>query len=244
MRTLGIIGGMGPMATAYFMELIIDMTQADVDQQHIPMVVYNAPFIPDRTEYILSSMTGSGLEQKESPAKYMIEVGNALTGAGADIIAVPCMTAHFFHHELADAIPTPIIHGIEEVTSYLKAHGVQKVGVMATSGTVTADLFGSKFAKQNIDCVYPSKEKQEYVMDIIFNGVKAAKGPDMAKFHEVAKELFEAGAEVIVLGCTELSMVKRDYDIGHNFLDAMEVLAMKSVKACGSLKPAYEELIS
>ena len=85
--TLGVIGGLGPIATAHFMELIIRMPEADTDQEHLDMIIYNRPSIPDRTGYILDSTS-------PNPLPDMIRVGNALARQGAKRSAIPCMTAH------------------------------------------------------------------------------------------------------------------------------------------------------
>lgn len=225
------------MATAYFMQLMIEMTDAKTDQQHIEMIVYNAPSTPDRTSYILG-------ESQENPVIPMIEIGNKLAGEGVDYIAIPCITAHYFHEELQQKIPVPIIHGIFETVNYLAQRGYKRVGVMATDGTVQSGLFTEQLNQKDMDCVYPSAKCQQFVMDIIYRNVKAGIPIDMDKFREVSEELFANGAQVILLGCTELSMAKRDEHIGPGFLDVMEVLAKAAVERCGTLKKEYEELIT
>lgn len=237
MSRLGIIGGLGPMATAYFMQLVIQMTQADVDQDHIEMIIYNCPSIPDRTRYILG-------KSDLNPLIPMIETGKALAAAGVGTIAIPCITAHYFHDELEKEIGVPIIHGILETADYLHGRGYRRVGVMATDGTVESGLFTREFGKKGMECLYPSFEGQVCVMELIYDDVKAGKPADMDKFRRVADELFAAGAEVILLGCTELSLIKRDQPVGAGFLDVMEVLAKCSVERYGILKREYQELIT
>ena len=104
--TLGILGGLGPIATAYFMELLIQMTKAEKDQDHLQMIIYNMPQIPDRTAYILG-------KSEENPADEMIRLGKQLAAQGADCIAIPCITAHYFYEELSRGIPVPVLHGIQ-----------------------------------------------------------------------------------------------------------------------------------
>lgn len=234
---LGVIGGLGPMATAYFMQLVIEMTQADTDQEHIEMLVYNCPSIPDRTSYILG-------ESDQNPVIPMIGIGKKLVEAGADTIAIPCITAHYFHDEMERAIGVPILHGIAETAAYLKKRGYGRVGIMATDGTVKSGLFTAEFAKTGISCCYPSPEGQAAVMELIYQDVKAGRPVNMEKFRYVAQELRDGGAEVILLGCTELSLIKRDYSLGAGFLDVMEVLACCSVERFHKLKPEYRELIT
>ncbi|CDA68162.1 aspartate racemase [Clostridium sp. CAG:510] len=237
MNRLGIIGGLGPMATAYFMELVTKMTQADTDQEHIDMIIYSRPSIPDRTKYILG-------ESKESPLPAMIEVGKTLVEQHATRIAIPCITAHYFHDELENAIRVPIIHGIAETVQYLSKRGYRSAGIMATDGTVRTGLFTEELRKKNMTAIYPDETGQAYVMDLIYRNVKAGKPVDMEKFQAVADELHRKGAEVILLGCTELSLIKRDYPLQAGFLDVMEVLAKCSVESCAVLKEEYKELIT
>ena len=236
--TLGVIGGLGPIATAHFMELIIRMTEADTDQEHLDMILYNRPSIPDRTGYILDPT-------KPNPLPEMIRVGNALARQGAKLIAIPCMTAHYFHRDLTRYIEAPIVHAIHETAVHLKKHGITKAGIMATDGTVRSKLFQQELQKHGITPVIPGEQGQKCVMSVIYDDIKANRPAEMDKFYFAAKDLREQGAEAIILGCTELSLVKRDYAIGAGYLDAMEVLAQTCVRMCGGkLKEAYQNLIS
>lgn len=237
MKKLGIIGGLGPMATAYFMQLVIEMTDAAVDQDHIEMIVYSNPSTPDRTAYILG-------ESKEDPSEEMIRAGKALTAAGMDILGIPCMTAHYFHQKLMEEIGAPIIHGIRETAIYLKERGIHCAGIMATDGTIQAKIFQSVLEEYGIEVVIPDEANQKKVMHVIYKNVKAGKPAEMGKFLSAAEYLKENGAEVIILGCTELSVIKRDEKVGPGFIDALDVLARKCVLECGNLKDEYQELIT
>ena len=238
MRTLGVIGGLGPIATAHFMELIIRMTEAQTDQEHLDMIIYNRPSIPDRTSYILD-------QSKPNPLPEMIRVGNTLARQGAKLIAIPCMTAHYFHRELTRYIEAPIVHAIHETAVHLKKHGITKAGIMATDGTIRSKLFQQELEKHGITPVIPGAEGQKCVMSVIYDDIKANRPAGMDKFDLAARDLREAGAQAIILGCTELSLVKRDYPIGAGYLDAMEVLARRCVLECGGrLKEEYQNLIS
>lgn len=237
MKTLGVIGGLGPMATAYFMQLVIEMTDAASDQEHIPMIIYNCPQIPDRTSFLLG-------KSEENPGPQIIECGRKIEGAGAEMIAIPCITAHALFPEIEKELDVPVLHIIRETASYLKCEGVRKVGLEATDGTITTGVFQKELERQGIEVVLPSKEKQEMVMHIIYNNVKAGRRVDMDRFEQVEEELHEKGAEVIILGCTELSMISRDEKIGHGYLDAMEVLARAAVLQCGNLKAKYNRLLT
>ncbi|AGC68653.1 aspartate racemase [Thermoclostridium stercorarium subsp. stercorarium DSM 8532] len=237
-KKLGVIGGLGPLATACFMEMVVKMTDARTDREHIPMIVYSKPSIPDRTDFILGKSSAD-------PCTDMVEIGKILEELGADFIAVPCVTAYFFYERLCREINVPIIDMIGETAIYLKNSGVSRVGIMATDGTVTGGFLRKGLEKYGLEVVQPSASGQKLVMNMIYNGVKANMPIVMDEFYAVKNELLEAKAEVIVLGCTELSVIHRDYDIGPGCLDAMEVLAQKSVLFCGGkIKNEYRKLIT
>jgi aspartate racemase len=214
------------------------MTDAVRDQEHIEMIIFSKPSIPDRTEYIMG-------RSSDNPVNPMIEVGKSLVSMGADYLAMPCITAHYFHDSLTAGIGVPIIHIVRETAGYLREHGIRKAGIMATDGTIHSGLFQKALTEKGILPLIPSKQCQEYVTDLIYKNIKSNLPAEMDKFMEVAEELRSMGAEVIILGCTELSLIKRDYEIGPGFIDAMEVLAMCSVTLCGAkLKKEYRNLIT
>ena len=238
MKRLGVIGGLGPIATAYFYELMIKMTDATVDQEHIEMLIYSKPSIPDRTDYILG-------KSSKNPVEPMIDVGKMLVSMGADHIAIPCITAHYFHDTLSEGIKVPIIHAIKETARYLKTQGIRCAGIMATEGTIHSGIFQKELKKCGISTILPSNESQRGVSDLIYKNIKANKPVDYQKFERASDQLRQDGAEVIILGCTELSLIKRDFNIGPGYIDAMEVLAMRSIILSeAKLKYEYHYLIT
>ncbi len=237
MKKLGVIDGLGPMATAFFMQMVIEMTDAETDQDHIEMLIYSKPSTPDRTKFILG-------ESDKNPAPVLKEVGQTLVECGADVIAIPCVTANYFLDELETAISVPIIDIVKETAHYLKVHGVKTAGIMATDGTIQSGLFQKELTREGVRAVVPDEEGQRDVMHLIYENVKATKPIEMDCFARASQSLREAGAEVIVLGCTELSMIRRDEQVGADYLDAMQVLAKCSVEQCAALKKEYEEIIT
>ena len=236
--SLGVIGGLGPLATAFFLELVIDMTDAARDQEHMDMVLFNTPSIPDRTRYILG-------ESQDNPVPPMIAVGRKLASLGVDFIAIPCITAHAFYDELSAGIYRPILHMVRETARHLQACGVKTAGIAATDGTRRAGLFQKELDAVGIRSVLPTETGQRRIMELIYDDVKAGRPADLIKFATVSDDLRRDGAEAIVLGCTELSLIKRDAAIGSGYLDAMEVLAAESVLACGyPLKSRFRRLLS
>ena len=120
MKKLGVIGGLGPMATVYFMQLLTEMMDAKTDQEHMEILLHSKPEIPDRTEFILGN-------SEKNPVPQLIEIGNELKKSGAEVLAVPCITAHCFHRMLENSVGMPVINAIEETSLHLKENGIQKV---------------------------------------------------------------------------------------------------------------------
>lgn len=236
-KKLGVIGGLGPMAGVYFLELVTKMTDAKTDQEHLEIIMASRPSTPDRTGFILG-------KSKDNPLPDLIQAGIVLKNSGVDVIALPCFTAHFFHEELERNLNIPIIHAIKDTAAYLKEREVGCVGIMATEGTVTSGLYQEALGEKGISSVIPDSYGQTLVSHMIYDNVKASKPVDLNAFNAVSSELFEKGAEVILLGCTELSLVKRDYELPAGYLDVMEVLSQRAVKCCGRLRSEYEELIT
>lgn len=237
MRTLGIIGGLGPMATAYFLQLLVQMSDAKTDQEHMDTLVYSMPSIPDRTKYIIG-------ESEQNPVPQMVFCGKKLKDSGADIIAIPCITAHYFHEELEEKIGLPIINAIDETALCLEEEKISRVGIMATDGTIKSGLFQKTLEMRGVDVILPDTENQKNVMHIIYNEVKAGRNVDMERFYQVSDELSHKGAEAVLLACTELSLIKRDCSLKGGYLDVMEVLARKAVQSCNHVRKEYNSLIT
>lgn len=236
MNVLGIIGGLGPMATAYFLELIVRMTDAAKDQEHLPSLTFNLPDIPDRTAHVLDP-------QKESPVPRLTAAAKQLEKLGCCCIAVPCVTSHCFYEELAASVDIPWINAVDETAAMLKTLGVKKAGILATSGTIATGLFQNALDRAGISWAVPDEAGQQKVMHLIYKNVKAGLPPEMELFYSVSESLRAEGCEMLILGCTELSLIKRDRPIGPGYLDVLEVLARAAVLQCGKpLVPGYELL--
>lgn len=236
MKTLGIIGGLGPMATAYLLQLIIEMTDAATDQEHLDVIVFDRPSTPDRTAYLLDN-------SKPSPLPSMQKTAQTLEQLGAGVLCAPCVTSHAFYPQLAASVKIPFLNMVTETAAELSANGCKRVGIMATSGTVRTGLFQSALTQAGIAPVLPSDRCQQLVMSVIYDEIKAGKPADPEKFRAISNELTAAGCESIILGCTELSLIKKDAGLSSGYLDALEVLAKRSVQTCGGkLKPQYEHL--
>ena len=223
---LGILGGLGPMATVYFYEMLTAKTSATCDQDHIDIVISSRASTPDRTAFILG-------KSKEDPLGIMVEDAKRLEEYGVDLIVMPCNTAHYFYDELSAAVKIPFINIIDETVNYCRKCGYKKVGILATDGTIGANGYQLRLEKAGIEYEIPSPSMQKKVMEIIYDDIKQGKRADMDKFSEISAELTSKGCCSIILGCTELSIIKRDEKLGSLYTDSLEVLAHSSIVACG-----------
>ena len=228
-KVLGVLGGVGPLATIYFADLVVKMTDARTDQEHIAMVILNHSSIPDRTEYIMD-------KSKPNPLPVMISDAKMLEEDNCDYIVIPCNTAHYFYDEIQKSVSVPIINILEETVKYCEQTipNIKKIGVLATDGTIASHAYQNIINKHGLECVVPEKEDQQSVMNIIYNQVKAGREVDIFEFQRIIGNLKNLGCDAVVLGCTELSIIKKDFEINRNdIVDSMECLARASITACG-----------
>ena len=232
-KILGVIGGLGPLATARFLELVTHMTLTDREQDNVDMIVYNFPSIPDRTGYILGSNLRSPLPGLQSAAR-------ALARQRVSCIAIPCVTAHYFHRELQGCVPVPILNGVEQTARLIQSQGYHSAGILATEGTIRSRLFARELELAGVTPIIPSEQGQADITHLIYENIKAGKPPEMDRFDRVRKELADQGAEVIILGCTELSILRRCVESAPGYVVVMEVLARECILRCGKrLKPEW-----
>ncbi len=222
---LGVLGGLGPMSTFYFCELLTSHTQACSDADHIDMIVSSRASTPDRTAFILGTSASD-------PLPVMREEAERLTRAGCDLIVIPCNTAHYFYNGLRQSIRTPMLNIIEETVKQLKRNGVQTFGLLATAGTVSSGAYAQICEKHGLCCLVPSPEEQQIISSIIYDDVKQNRPVDFSAFLRVVSSLRARGCEKIVLGCTELSLLKKQLSDDPIFLDSLEVLAYQTILAC------------
>ncbi len=232
--TLGVLGGLGPMACVYFFEMLTSHTKASCDSEHIDTVISSRASTPDRTAYIMGMSTQNPLPQMLADAKRLSEYG-------ADLIAIPCNTAHCFYDALSRELNIPIINIIGETADHLSSLNVKKVGVLATEGTVFSDAYGIECSRRGIECLYPDRNGQRIISDIIYNDIKSGADFDKDGFDRVCESLFEQGCDRIVLGCTELSLIKKVCRLDKRITDSLEVLAYSSIIACNKTPYGFGE---
>ncbi|MGP7815619.1 aspartate/glutamate racemase family protein [Niallia sp. 01092] len=220
-KVVGIIGGMGPLATVDLMNKIISRTPARKDQDHIHIMADNYAQIPDRTKAIM----GKGID----PAPYMIQSAQRLQNAGADFLVIACNTAHYFFEPVKKFVVIPIMHMPLETTNYLHKKRLKKVGLLATDGTTNTEIYQNSCQEYEIEVINPDTEMQKKVMEAIY----AIKGGNLEVGQTclltAANNLINQGAEAIIAGCTEIPLVlKPSQDIC--VIDPTEILAKAVIK--------------
>lgn len=231
-KTLGILGGMGPMATVHFYELITSRTMAKKDSEHLNLLLTSRASTPDRTDFILG-------RSDVSPAPAMCEDARKLEAAGADIIAIPCNTAHYFHRDIAEAVSIPVLNIVFETARHCKSRGFKKVGILATEATVKTGAYDRALSDLGIDCVTPDDRIQALVTSVIYDYVKAGREGGDEVFTEIANEMFTLGCDALILGCTELPLAAPEND--PRLVDSLEALAYASVTACGYTPAGFSD---
>ena len=216
-KTIGIVGGMGPLATAHFFDLLVRRMPFPGDQDHPRILIDSNPKVPDRTRAIL--------ENGPSPAPVIRDAAFGLQRAGARILAMPCVTAHHFYDAFTAGLDIPFLHMIRETSEiYKKKYSGKKAGLLATSGTLRAEIFHKAFPEKSL--LVPEEGIQsESVMAAIY-GVKGGRIPDAEKrILHAANHLLERGAEILIAGCTEVPIILRPDNAPAPVLNPVGVLA-------------------
>lgn len=225
-KVIGVLGGLGPWATLDFFEKILRLTPARRDQEHLRVIIDSNAKIPDRSPAIL----GRG----EDPTPALVATAANLERAGAEVLVIPCNTAHAFYDAVAASVSIPVLHIMEEVVAAARRDRpeVRRVGVLATRATIVARLYHQAFARIGVEVLTPDAAGQDVITEVIY-GVKAGtQGPEAtAAVAGVARRLIALGAEAIVLGCTELPFVLRPGDVEVPVLDSNLILAQAALRA-------------
>ena len=238
MKRLGIIGGMGPAAGARLFTRVTEMTAARTDQEHINAILLSDPSVPDRTSYL------SGSTDARDFVPILQEKARLLEMLGCEVIAMSCNTAHAGYSEIASAAPhTQFLHMPKETIQFVASLGYQHPIILATTGTIESNVFQSLCADEGIDCILPSIELQVLIMDMIYTYLKAGKTVPTKMLRTACAKIIASGADSIILGCTELSLLDLGYCYGSlPIIDALDVLAWRCVQACGAPAKNLPEL--
>ena len=225
-KTIGIIGGMGPLATADLLEKIILHTKASCDQDHLRVFIDSNTNIPDRTAAILQGGA--------DPVPELTASARGLERHGAELLLMPCNTAHYFYDAVQASVSVPVLHMIRLTAQALRERGVRTAGLLATDGTVQTGLYQQCFEGAGIRLLIPDERGQRAIMDMTYEGVKAGNlDYDAAAAREAMEALLRQGAETLILGCTELPLAVKQYGIELPAADPTLELALAAIRQAG-----------
>ncbi|MBQ9392839.1 MAG: aspartate/glutamate racemase family protein [Oscillospiraceae bacterium] len=226
-KAIGILGGMGPLATADLFRKIVDVTAAERDGDHVRVYIDSDGAIPDRTAAILSG--------GEDPVEEMASALRHLELCGADCIVMPCNTAHYFLPRLQQRTRVPILNMLS-ITARRCAEGYpgQRAAVLATRGTLATGLYDAALERAGVEFLLPDEPERDQLMRLIYDVVKASRPllPEKAAWQALLEGLRRRGADYFILGCTELPLLARSLG-GGPFVDPTEELARYAVTYCG-----------
>lgn len=225
-KTIGILGGMGPLATCDLMTQIVRNTKASKDQNYPRILVDNNTNIPDRT--------GAILHGGEDPVPQMTDSARKLQSIGADFLIVPCNTAHYFLDRVRSSVDIPFLNMIQETVEEAVRQNIKTVGLLGTSGTLRTGLYTNMFEARGIRVVAPSEAQQAAVDSVIYDCVKAARYDyDTTDFRNTLRVLEEAGAEVFILGCTELPIFWEKFQMPQPAINPTLCLTRAAIREAG-----------
>lgn len=227
-KTIGILGGMGPMATADLFQKITALTDAARDSEHIRIYIDSNAAIPDRTAAILDG--------GEDPVPAMTDSLRKLEGCGADSIIMPCNTAHYFLPRLEPLTKLPFLSMITAAARACRTRFPGKnVGILATQGTLSAELYQKALAEERVPFLVPNEGERAALMEVIYQGVKAGAPPSHYRedFRFVIEGMTSRGAECFLLACTELPLAAQSLGLELPCVDPTEELAKAAIRFCG-----------
>jgi len=199
-KTVGVLGGMGPAATVEFLRRLVDATPAQADQEHLHVIIDNDPSVPDRTSAILHG--------GPSPAEALAAIARRLERAGVDLLVMPCNTAHVYIEEIRASVSIPALDMTRETVATIDR---SSVGLLATDGTIQARLYQEACEARGICVVVPNVADQRSIMDAIAS-IKRGENPRRVEeeIEPIVYRLEREGAEAVIAGCTEISLVPGD----------------------------------
>lgn len=213
---LGVLGGMGPAATADFYQKLVAATQGESDAEHVPVIIWGDPRTPDRSDAIL----GVGVD----PTPWLRRGARILRSAGARTIVVPCVTSHFFIREIAAELDLTLIDLVEETAQHAVLLAGTTVGLLATSGTVRAGLFQDALRARGLTPVIPDDDEQVRIMGAI-RLVKAGRSDEARPvLLSAAESLARNGADTIIMGCTEVPLGLEGADVDTPLIDPVRIV--------------------
>ena len=229
-RIVGLLGGLGPDATIDFMAKVIALTPADTDQDHVHMLVDHNPGVPDRQDAIL----GCG----EDPGPELAAMARRLERAGAEFLVIACNTAYAFKDAIVKATSIPLVSIIDVTVAAAAGHAPDAVGILATEGCLRAGMYQRALANTGIATVLPSADEFEKLAELTYRIKAGYRGETIARsMAALAAALVARGAQLLIVGCTEIPLVLDATAVGVPLISSTEVLAQETVALALGVKP-------
>jgi aspartate racemase len=225
-KVLGIIGGMGPEATVELMKRVVRGTAALKEEDHIRMFVDSNPKVPSRMKALIE---GSG----ESPGPYLAQMARNLEMFGADFLAMPCITAHYYFEEISSAVKIPVLNMINlSIEAVLEDHpGIRSIGILASTAVLITGLYEKGFKDKGVRLMSPSPARQDQVLLAIKRIKTGDYGSEVLSLVQPAiRELIESKPEALLVACTELSLIANQLHTEVKLIDALQVLSDRIVR--------------
>ena len=200
-RVLGVLGGMGPLASAHFMARLTLLTPAERDQDHVPAILWSDPRVPDR------GLAARGVGP--DPLPFLVRGLHGLAAAGCGAVAIPCNTAHGWIDGMRTATKLPILHIVDAAAADLRRQGIQPgpVGIMGTAATLKMRLYQDYLVAVGWPCIEPTSQEMERLIVPGIARVKANRVNDAyTPLAEAVSALHQRGAQAVILGCTEIPL--------------------------------------
>lgn len=223
MKKVGIIGGMGPLATIDLYQKIVNLTNAKCDQENIPLIIDNNTIIPDRPAYITD-------KTNPNPLPYLLQSANILKNAGCEAICLACNTAHYFVEDISKQVDIKILNMPKiTVKSILKnSKNSKNICVLATNATIKTGIYKNELIKNGLNSIDLSNDIQTKLMSCIYDGVKAGNTDKYVKIFEDIVNNLEA--DLFLVACTELPIFLPLIKTDRKFMDPTLELAKEIIR--------------
>ncbi len=225
----GVLGGLGPAATVHFLRRVVELTDAQRDQDHVDLLVWQHGSIPDRTGFLRG--------ENESPEPALVADVVALERAGATFVAIPCNTALVWVEQMRAAVGIEVLDTVDETVAAARTAvpGLTRLGVLATDGTLAAGTYAAAAARAGVELVVPDPDVQRETMAVIYGGVKAGVPVSQSRFDALVEHLRDKGADAVALGCTELSVLRGDLGVEDpTVVDSIDAVARATILRAGA----------
>jgi len=222
-KIVGVIGGMGPEATVDFMHRLVTHTPARDDADHLHVLMDNNPKIPSR---IAALIEGTG----EDPTPALCDMARGLEAQGADFLVMPCNTAHYYLPAIARSVSIPVLDMVQLAIQKLAAAKPQRVGMLASPAVRMVGLYKARMEQAGLQTLIPESRDEETLLAII-KAVKAGRldGRHRQDYDKVARNLVSAGADALLVACTEFSVIGPPAKTDCLVVDALDVLVEATI---------------